>query len=195
MASLEEKLALSKKMTHMENVAPQIQKQQPQYTFNNPKQVTKPYDAKEDLKRLQGGLPSDLSNCKLPQSIIESIMKNPLTDMSVDPQLDNFTETLGESLGIKQSANIIDKLDKMDNVEKPQITQQTSIDYELIKTIVESVVEKKFASVQNTLLTEQKSHTQNNLKTMYLGEKFLFCDSDDNVFECEMKYKGKRKRK
>lgn len=195
MASLEEKLALSKKMTHMENVAPQIQQQQPQYTFNDPRQKVKPYNAKEDLKRLQGGLPSDLSNCKLPQSIIESIINNPLNGLSANTEMDNFTENLSESLGIKQSANIIEQLDKLDNIEKTQQFQETNIDYELIKSIIENVVDKKLSSMQQTLLTEHKSYQQNNVKTMVFGDKFLFCDSDDNVYECEMKYKGKRKKK
>lgn len=195
MASLEEKLALSKKMTHMENVAPQIQQQQPQYTFNDPRQKVKPYNAKEDLKRLQGGLPSDLSNCKLPQSIIESIINNPLNGLSANTEMDNFTENLSESLGIKQSANIIEQLDKLDNVEKTQQFQETNIDYELIKSIIENVVDKKLSSMQQTLLTEHKTYQQNNVKTMVFGDKFLFCDSDDNVYECEMKYKGKRKKK
>ena len=30
---------------------------------------------------------------------------------------------------------------------------------------------------------------------MKLGNKFLFLDSDNNVFECQMKYIGKNKKK
>jgi hypothetical protein len=56
MSVLEQKLALSKKMTQMErSVASQPQQMQaPQYVFNDPRQESKPYNAKEDLKRLQG---------------------------------------------------------------------------------------------------------------------------------------------
>lgn len=201
MTSLEEKLALSKKMTRMENVAPQTtQMQQPQYTFNNPKEQIKPYNAKEDLKRLQSGLPKDLSGCKLPQSIIESIVNNPLTDLSADVQMDSFTETLGESLGLQQSANIIEKLSEREkkvteNIQTVQTTT-TNVDYEMIKMIVENVIDNKIASLQQSLLNENRMHNNlNSVKTMHFGEKFMFCDSDDNVYECEMKYKGKRKKK
>lgn len=206
MASLEEKLALSKKMTRMESVSPQYsQPQTPQYTFNDPRQERKPYDAKEDLKRLQGGLPKDLSNCKLPASIIESIMNNPLTNISVDPQMDSFTETLGKNLGIKQSASIMEQLDKIDNANnivetktnKTETNNSGSIDYEIIKMIVENAIDKKIETLKQTvLLNENKTQqTSNNLKTMHLGDKFLFLDSDDNVYECVMQYKGKRKKK
>lgn len=201
MTSLEEKLALSKKMTRMENVAPQTaQMQQPQYTFNNPKEQIKPYNAKEDLKRLQSGLPKDLSGCKLPQSIIESIVNNPLTDLSADVQMDSFTETLGESLGLQQSANIIEKLAEREkkvteNIQTVQTTT-TNVDYEMIKMIVENVIDNKLASLQQSLLNENRIHNNlSSVKTMHFGEKFMFCDSDDNVYECEMKYKGKRKKK
>lgn len=201
MTSLEEKLALSKKMTRMENVAPQTaQMQQPQYTFNNPKEQIKPYNAKEDLKRLQSGLPKDLSGCKLPQSIIESIVNNPLTDLSADVQMDSFTETLGESLGLQQSANIIEKLAEREkkvteNIQTVQTTT-TNVDYEMIKMIVENVIDSKLASLQQSLLNENRiPNNLSSVKTMHFGEKFMFCDSDDNVYECEMKYKGKRKKK
>ena len=206
MSVLEQKLALSKKMTQMErSVASQPQQMQtPQYVYNDPRQEIKPYNAKEDLKRLQNGLPSDLSNCKLPQSIIESIMKNPLTDMSVDPQMDSFTENLGESLGISQSASIIEQLNKYDDEKKNKFikessnTTSSSIDYEMIKMIVENVIDNKLDAIKQTFsLNENRNYNQtpHTLKTMQLGDKFLFCDSDDNVYECVMEYKGKRKKK
>lgn len=200
MASLEEKLALSKKMTHMESVAPQQMQTQPQYTFNNPREVVKQYNAKEDLKRLQSGLPKDLSGCKLPQSILESIISNPLTDFSANTEMDKFTETLGESLGIQQSANIIEHLDKREKKVNetiiPTQSKNLSVDYEMIKLIIENVIDKKLETLQQSLLTENRmNNTSNCVKTMHFGEKFMFCDSDDNVYECEMVYKGKRKRK
>ena len=32
------------------------------------------------------------------------------------------------------------------------------------------------------------------MKMLNFKDKFYFVDNDDNVFECEMKYKGKRKK-
>ena len=34
-----------------------------------------------------------------------------------------------------------------------------------------------------------------SMKIMNFKDKFYFVDNDDNVFECEMKYKGKKKKK
>lgn len=44
-------------------------------------------------------------------------------------------------------------------------------------------------------MLNENSTTQSNIKTVQFGtDKFLFLDSDDNVYECVMKYKGKRKK-
>lgn len=197
MASLEEKLALSRKMTNIEKTIPKQNLGETQsYVFNKPGDEPKPYNAKEDLKRLQGGLPQDLSHCKLPQSIIESIIKNPLTDISINTEMDSFTESLGESLGLKQSVDIIDKLNKRE--EKITENKTINVDYEMIKMIVENVIDKKLDSFKQTLNILNENKTQpvsSNLKTMHFGDKFLFLDSDDNVYECVMQYKGKRKKR
>lgn len=210
MATLEEKLALSKKMTHIEKTAQQsnLMPSSPQYTFNNPTQTTRPYNAKEEMQRIKKGLPKDLSNCKLPTAILESIVKNPInTDVGYESEMDTFTQNLGESLGLKKSAALMEQLDNVqvnpqtNSVvvnENKQPTQNSGIDYEMIKLLIENAIDKKLESFTQTLntLNESKQMSKgNNVKTMSFGDKFLFLDSDDNVYECEMKYKGKRKRK
>ena len=107
----------------------------------------------EDLKRLQNGLPKDLSKCKLPQSILESICKNPLNGLSVDPNMDTFTKNLGESLGLSQSASLIEKLERQNNPTQstapttPKKETVSSIDYD--KTAKATI--RFFTSVQNKL--------------------------------------------
>ena len=197
MSTLEEKLALSKQMTRIEKEGINNSIQQPQYTFQNPNVETIPYSAKADMERLKKGIPNDLSHCKLPTAIIESIKQNPLTDISEDPQMDNFTRTLGESMGIKQSANIIEKLEKTNN--NPIIETKTTnntIDYSMIKMIVENVIDEKLQKIQENKMLIENKNSQSNIKTVQFGtDKFLFLDSDDNVYECVMKYKGKRKKR
>ena len=71
-----------------------------------------------------------------------------------------------------------------------------NVDYELIKTIVESVVDKKINELKKGMVNENLSYGSNSsLKAMKLGEKFLFLDSDNNIFECQMKYIGKNKKR
>lgn len=197
MSTLEEKLALSKQMTRIEREGFNNNIQQPQYTFQNPNIETVPYSAKADMERLKKGIPNDLSHCKLPSAIIESIKQNPLTDISEDPQMDNFTRTLGESMGIKQSANIIEKLEKKDNNNNITETKvvNSNVDYGMIKMIIENVIDEKLQKIQENKMLNENSTTQSNIKTVQFGtDKFLFLDSDDNVYECVMKYKGKRKK-
>lgn len=64
------------------------------------------------------------------------------------------------------------------------------IDYALIKSIVNECVEEKL-----NRLNESRS-TQNGpqLNFMSIGEKFRMVDGDDNVYECELKFLGKRKK-
>lgn len=208
MATLEEKLALSKKMTKIERTAPQTSMtQQPQYTFNNPKQETRPYNAKEDLQRMQKGLPKDLSHCKLPTAILESMVQNPInTSVGYESELDTFTQNLGESLGLKKSAEIMEQLDNVDKTQvietsshrSPVIPSNSGVDYEMIKLLLENAIDKKlevFSKTLNLISESKQMPITNNVKTMSFGDKFLFLDSDDNVYECEMKYKGKRKKK
>ena len=203
MASLEEKLALSKKMTKA------VQQKQPsqsansytmnesEYLMTDPRQETpKPYNAEEDLKRLQNGLPKDLSKCKLPQSILESICKNPLNGLSVDPNMDTFTKNLGESLGLSQSASLIEKLERQNNPTQstapttPKKETTSSIDYDKIRQIVEEVVDKKINELNKT------SKQEGDVKIVKFGsDNFMLLDSDDNVYECVMKYKGKNKKR
>jgi hypothetical protein len=38
-------------------------------------------------------------------------------------------------------------------------------------------------------------YNEASLKVMKMSDKFLFLDSDNNIFECQMVYKGKNKSK
>ena len=165
-----------------------------------------PYDANAELKMINAGIPKDkLAISKLPNVIKESIANNPLIVTSVDPNMDAFTAKLAAVQGVQKASNIINQLEEEDqakeNAKKTamnEIKQRSSIDYELIKTIVENAI----GSLKNELmyeLTESANHANSNenstLKVMKFGEKFLFLDSDDNVYECKMVYRGKNKKK
>ena len=108
--------------------------------------------------------------------------------------------------GIKAAANILERVEKRDEEARTKIAEQiiqpkpsgnTNVDYELIKTIVESTIDKKMSEIKSTL-NESVQRTQSyvpSMKIMNFKDNFYFVDNDDNVFECVMKYKGKRKKK
>lgn len=167
----------------------------------------KVYSADEEMKRIKEGLvPQDLSNCHLPDAIKESILSNPLIMKSVDPKMDSFTEALSKKIpGVQKVANIMNQLEEEDrekeNARKAAINESlqrvpTNIDYGLIKNIVETAVKSLKDELRNEL-NESISRTRMNetsLKVMKMSDKFLFLDGDNNIFECQMVYKGKNRK-
>lgn len=173
----------------------------------------KPYRADEEYEALKeaaekGRKPVDLENKKIPRYIVEDILRNPLDikPFVSDNNMDALEERIkGKMPGIQSSADILKKMENNQKVQNrineklnPKITQQTSsttIDYSLIKTIIESVIDEKLSN--NSLINESKTLKENipSMKIMSFDDKFLFVDGQDNVYECIMKYKGKRKRK
>ena len=224
--TLEEKLALSKEQKQiMENGIKAVQHKQAETGSSNSPIIgnlddidkavygevekTSGYDPQEEMKRIkerrEHGGSIDYSHSKLPRQIIESIAANPLDMTVVDPKMDAFTEKLKQTLpnSFNRSYEIQEKLEKQDRQELNEVqgnnnatSASVNVDYELIKTIVESVVDKKINELKKGMVNENLSYGSNSsLKAMKLGEKFLFLDSDNNIFECQMKYIGKNKKR
>ena len=114
----------------------------------------------------------------------------------------------GRMPGIKNVHEIQKKLDEADRQKqsvseslKPKTTtfgasQQTTVDYSLIKTIVESALDEKITKLKTDIINENVSHQNGtSLNVMKMGDKFLFLDDQDNVYECKMHYIGKNKKK
>jgi len=164
--------------------------------------LSKRYDAREEMKKIEErkehGGNVDYSHSKIPKSILNSIIKNPLDMPSTDPKMDAFTQKLQEKLpeGINRSYAIQNALEGKDKAKAiDEKSHSNSIDYEMIKMIVENAVEKKLSELKGTLLTEGKENEDHSLRAMKIGNKFLFLDNDNNIFECQMKYIGKNKKR
>lgn len=205
MSDLAQKLQIAKKVGTMEQkaakMAAMVQEKQATPQFIPPQQEQRIYDAREEMKRIQEGLPSDLSHCKLPPQIIESIRQNPLMDMSADPQMDAFTERLAAmngSQGMQRSVEIQEKLERQDRQAAQQAQpvyeqgRSVNVDYEMIKMIVENAIDKRIEELKTTSINES---AMPNIKTMQMSPNgnFFFVDTDNNVYECKLTYKGKRK--
>lgn len=161
------------------------------------------YNAKAEVERLKKGIPvENITKSKLPTAILESVISNPLINTSgADDVLDDFAKRLASS-GINKSKDIMEKLDR-DEQEAKTVNESlyqfqtknaqtpASVDYEMIKVIVESAVEKKFSEMSGMLNESRNSVKQPNVSLMRLTDKLMFMDSDNNVYECKMIYKGK----
>lgn len=162
----------------------------------------KPYNAEEEFERIRkmeengGRAAVNLDGRNIPKNIVESIINNPL-DMPtiIDTKMDKLEQKLAGK-GIKAAVDIMKKTDRQYQETKDKLIEQnkrdngTSVDYELIKTLIENAIDKK--------LGESVSHTHEyipSMKYMSFKDKFYFVDNDDNVFECVMKYKGKRNKR
>ena len=180
--------------------------------FVLPQPEKKIYNPTEDLKRMQSisELPDEnFQKSRLPRAIKESFKQNPINvEPIADPQLEALTQRLGGNDGsFSRSVEILKQLEERDGnknfnktlneATQKSTTQSSGIDYELIKTIVESVVDKKLSQYKQQL-TESvtRGRTGNSLSVMNIRkDKFLFLDDDNNIFECQMVYKGKNKRR
>lgn len=170
------------------------------------------YDASKEMERLKeidahGGRSAvNLEGKNMPQEILESILNNPLDLKPIDPRMDALEEKLKDNMpGIKAAANILERVEKQDqearakiaeSIIHPQPTGSANVDYEVIKTIIESTIDKKLSEIKTTLnesVEKQKMYVP-TMKMLNFKDKFYFVDNDDNIFECEMKYKGKRKK-
>lgn len=168
------------------------------------------YDARADFNRIKkmeesGGRPTvNLEGRNIPKSIVESILNNPL-DMPavVDPKMDELEQKLANK-GIKAARDIMIKTDKQDkeaiqklNEQLGRTQKENNLDYETLKTVITNVIDEKLNAIKESL-NETVSHKQMyvpSMKYMSFKDKFYLVDNDDNVFECEMKYKGKRKKR
>ena len=171
----------------------------------------KPYNAQEALKEMNENISKRrIKDSNVPDAIKNSIIANPLMmNESTASEMDMFTETLGKKLdsmdGIKRSMSILEQSERLDRSktvdkmiqeapERRRTSPSGTIDYEIIKAIVESVIDKKLGTLQQTL-NESVSRKEPGLSVMKLSNKFLFLDDDDNIYECEMKYRGKNKKR
>lgn len=161
------------------------------------------YNAQDDLERMKSMKidKTKLANSKLPDFIKESIVSNPLNvdPALVDSKMTQFTEQLGQKLGLQKSVNILQQLEEIDEQKSQkaslnEVTNNGGVDYGMIKMIVEKVIDEKFGDL-SSVLNESLKRVSPGLSVMSIKDKFLYLDDQDNVYECQMVYKGKNKKR
>lgn len=149
----------------------------------------------------------NISGSKLPDAIKRSIISNPLIEQPLeDPRMNELTEKLAKGIpGIQKSMQILNDLERKDAEKKalneeriintnPQ-GQNGTIDYSVIRSIIEEVVDEKLSKFA-PMLTESVGGNCGALSVMNIkNNKFLFLDDNDNIFECQMVFRGKNKAK
>ena len=132
------------------------------------------------------------TNSKLPKEILESFKTK-----QIDPS----------PLGYGVSSSILDevnyrtqgKLYKEETksqtqqpqkqiVETTQPTNNSNVDYSMIKMIVEECMRKYVGSLKKTILNESKSNSSDELQAMKIGDRFSFITKNGDLYEAELKF-------
>ena len=167
------------------------------------------YDPRKELEHLKqinangGRSVVNLEGKNIPKEILESILDNPL-DMPINNDLDDVEQKLkGKIPGIKAAADILKRVEKRKEEGKAKINENITIDekhngidYNVIQRIVDNAIDNKLSEIKNSLnesVGRQNTYVP-SMKVMNFKDKFYFVDNDNNVFECEMKYKGRKKK-
>lgn len=134
------------------------------------------------------------SSSKLPPEILESMMSNPITDStSVLDELPIRQEALKKKPTLTNSPQRI--VQEQAYSQQVPVMQQT-IDYSLIKTIVEDVVKKNMSVLKKSILNESKNMVESeNLNILKIGDKFQFLTDDGNLYEATLTFKKNIKNK
>lgn len=151
-----------------------------------------------------------LSTSKLDPEIIQSFLTNPLINENIGgDDIDAFMQkNISKNKNIMASQQINEKLNARD-AKKAQEQQKlnpqaqpagTFIDMDKLGALMEGIVDKKLNEYfsKNRQLNESQARPNfNGIRAVQLKENgsFLMVDSDDNVYECTLTYKGKNKRK
>ena len=158
-----------------------------------------------------------LKQSKLPAAIIESMRQNPCNyDTSVVNTMMGPENALFKKLneayakdkdepvrGVKAIQQINEQLETRDKQiaeETAKVTEDvvhnsftTNIDITALEQVIERVIDKKFNMLNESISRKLPSQ----IRSMSITESgnFRFLDGEDNVYECQMKYIGKRKKK
>jgi hypothetical protein len=117
-------------------------------------------------------------NKNLPKEILESFSNNYIDQSALDPD-----RPVLDRIGITNGAQQI--TETYQPVQKP--VGNVNVDYELIKSIVESAVKKYVNALGKKMLTENKD---NDLAMIQIGDKKLnIVTKDGNLYEAKLEFK------
>lgn len=155
-----------------------------------------------------------LNQSKLPAAIIESMRQNPCNyDASVVNGIMGPENALFKKLneayakdkeapvsGVKAVQQINEQLKTRDKQLIEETKQNEDVNtqnvqgfsLELLEQVIERVIDRKFNMINENISRGNSSP----IKCMSITESgnFRFLDGEDNVYECQMKYIGKRKK-
>lgn len=188
-------------------------------------QPKKKWDPNEELSEMKDGrFYKDIANANRKgfSSVLQEVSAHPIeVPVIEDTQVKRITENYANNPdAIRRAKQLMGQLDSMDSEQpkaeyapdengvmvKKRVDEKkaremsgSGVDYEMIKMIVENAVSKMMPQVVKKVISESKDGSGNtpSIKAMKMKDDgtFLFLDSEENVYECVMRYKGKNKKR
>ena len=121
-------------------------------------------------------------NKSLPKEILESFSTNYIDQSAFDPN-----RSVLDSMGITNNEQSVVEQRATQQVQTP--VSNSKIDYELIKSIVESSVKKYIGALSKKMLTENKVNEGNEINAIqFTGKKFVFVTKNGDMYESNLKF-------
>lgn len=148
-----------------------------------------------------------MQNCKgLPLEVMQSFKEKRIDTALLNP-MDSGGSVLDELQALTKKPNQ-EKLQETKQykqqpiVEQYQQTQpinttiQPTVDYSIIKMIVEDCMKKSLSSIKKTINESRNIELEsNNLQALKIGEKFSFITENGDLYEAKLEFKKNIKKK
>ena len=122
----------------------------------------------------------------IPREILESFATNKIDDSALlDGVFDsqNALSMLDEGVQAKPKAKVTESV----QAQPIQQVLTQSVDYPMIRTIVEDVVRKQIGALSKTMLNESKT---SDISTITLGKTFKFLAKNGDIYEAKLQKIG-----
>ncbi len=130
----------------------------------------------------------NLGNSKLPKEILESMKNNPI---DVGPNI--VTDSILDRINYHTKGQLFNEnkpIAQQTIQETPQISSSTnSIDYSMIKMIVEDCMKKYVNTMKKTIINENKTNNSiDEIQALKIGDKFSFITKNGDLYEAKLTF-------
>ena len=164
-------------------------------TTSRDRQKTAPMSVRQQMGENASNVPAAIREAFMTNPIDDSALYEALGEQGDGRSLSFLTEGMDDVkptqtvVPPQNVRQIVNEGMGQQYVQQPQVMQ--SIDYPMIRTIVEEIVRKYAVSLNKKIISESKqADAISQINTIALGETFKFLTKDGTIYECTMKKVG-----